>query len=223
MHPAINKIKIWYLYLILTILVMSGSLFQLEIVEKFVKPLLMPVLILIVINNMNQSWHKNLLIIGLFCSALGDIFLLKTNNSNYFILGLMAFLLTHICYIIIFFSEIKFKTLTKLPILISLITVCYVLIFYQFSHNKLGLMQIPVLIYMIIIALMVICAGFRSPKGNSYYWILLGALSFVISDSILAIDKFLKIIPQAQTMIILSYIIAQYAIVKGKMLDSFAP
>jgi uncharacterized membrane protein YhhN len=46
-------------------------------------------------------------------------------------------------------------------------------------------------------------------------WVLLGAMSFLLSDALLAINKFVAPIPMAGLWVMLTYITAQYLIVKG--------
>ena len=56
-------------------------------------------------------------------------------------------------------------------------------------------------------------------KGNvnkeSFYLVFIGALFFIFSDSLIALDKFLISIPLARTGIILTYAFAQLLIVFG--------
>ncbi len=70
------------------------------------KPLLIPILILFLVFTKTTAPRKNLLLIGLFFSWLGDMFLLfEDKNKLFFIFGLVSFLTTHIFYIIYFFKN----------------------------------------------------------------------------------------------------------------------
>jgi len=57
----------------------------------------------------------------------------------------------------------------------------------------------------------------RKEKVNlmSYTMVLTGALFFVISDSVIAINKFSHKFESSETIIMSTYIIAQYLIVAG--------
>jgi uncharacterized membrane protein YhhN len=82
---------------------------------------------------------------------------------------------------------------------------------------KLGPLKIPVLVYAIVITTMLYFAFKGSLKwdkkaGDS---VLLGALFFVSSDSILAFNKFYSPIPLNSFLIMATYIAAQYFIVNG--------
>ena len=52
-------------------------------------------------------------------------------------------------------------------------------------------------------------------EGNSKYCVFIGAIFFVTSDSILAIDKFHEPIPLASFWIMITYLIAQFCITDG--------
>ena len=78
--------------------------------------------------------------------------------------------------------------------------------------SGIGELFIPVLIYMSVLLGMAI-ATLVSKNTNS--WLILGGLSFVLSDSLLGIDKFYSPIPYATLFIMISYYFAQYALVRG--------
>jgi len=84
-------------------------------------------------------------------------------------------------------------------------------------------MFVPALIYMIVILLMSISALNRYERVSlrSFTEVFIGALLFMVSDSLLAINKFSQPIPSASFFIMLTYITAQYFIVKG-MIDEAA-
>ena len=87
---------------------------------------------------------------------------------------------------------------------------------------KLGEMQIPVLVYSIVITLMGLAAldryGAVSPK--SFWKVLIGALLFILSDSLIAYSRFGQEIVEISLpgfWIMLTYILAQFLIITGWM------
>jgi len=70
-----------------------------------------------------------------------------------------------------------------------------------------------VTIYGLVLTLMA-WQSWRSFKIGGYISVV-GALFFVLSDSLLAINRFKMAIPQAGTWIMLTYLIAQFLIVRG--------
>ena len=183
----------------------------------FTKPLIVGSLIAYFIPNskhLNKS-TKNLTLLALIFSVIGDMFLMYTDESpNYFTSGLVAFLLAHIMYILVFLKKRNPKV--KPYGFIALIILYGSILFYVLK-NGLGNMLIPVLVYMLVILIMATTAFWR--KGNvnkqSFYLVFIGALFFIFSDSLIALDKFYIPITLARTGIIITYAFAQLLIVSG--------
>jgi uncharacterized membrane protein YhhN len=78
-------------------------------------------------------------------------------------------------------------------------------------------MKIPVVVYGFVISLMLFFALHMLfiSKRSAGRSMALGAILFVISDSLLAFNKFYQQFAYAGVLIILSYGLAQYYIVKG--------
>ena len=88
---------------------------------------------------------------------------------------------------------------------------------FFFLKDGLGVMLIPVSVYMLVILTMATTAYLRKNKANmhSYKFVFLGALFFMASDSILALNKFYQPILWSNISIMLTYAIAQYLIIIG--------
>lgn len=156
---------------------------------------------------------------GLIFSLLGDILLLW---DNLFIYGIGAFLIAHVCYII------GFKVAQRAPE--SILNVNFVktffinlpiyfvaaFVFYMINPN-LGVLKIPVIVYIITIVSMLTTARERYGTCNtaSFWQVFIGASLFFISDGLIALDKFYQEIPDASLMIMGTYVIAQLMIVMG--------
>ncbi|HQW93549.1 MAG TPA: lysoplasmalogenase family protein, partial [Ferruginibacter sp.] len=101
LQPVQNKIII--AFWVLAFLDLLGIAAGIEILHFTVKPLLIPVLILLLLKTRSTVPGKNLLMTVLFFSWMGDVFLLFENKQPlFFIFGLASFLITHIFYIIYF-------------------------------------------------------------------------------------------------------------------------
>jgi len=84
----------------------------------------------------------------------------------------------------------------------------------------LGSLAIPVALYISAITAMVICAILaRFPSS----WVVTGAILFLISDSILAVDKFKTPVPLRDYLVWITYYAAQYAITTGLLLRATRP
>lgn len=136
-------------------------------------------------------------------------------------LGLGAFLLAHVFYILVYRQHQTVENENQLagvhrirlamPVILAgsgLIIVLY---------PRLNELRVPVIIYASVLVVMVLMALFRYGRTLpfSFWMVFAGALLFMVSDSLLAINKFLQPIPQAGLAIMVTYITAQYLIVEG--------
>lgn len=205
------------LFLVVVVLELASHLFQNTQLHVFVKPLLMPLLaVYFTTKSLIAFKEAKLVLVALFFSFLGDTLLMFDGRAAiFFILGLSMFLLAHIFYVVFFYKQANtLIVFQKFWILVLILSYGISLIYYLFPH--LGEMAIPVVVYASVIMVMLIFATnllLNSLKGSK--WILLGALFFVISDSLIAIDKFAVRIWQAQFLIMITYIFAQWAIIEG--------
>ena len=160
---------------------------------------------------------KRFVVAALFFSWVGDILLMfQARNSIFFLLGLSAFLLAHVCYII-FFHGIRVRENIKSNLWLLLIVVIYYAILITILSPHLGDMKLPVRIYGIVISFMFMLAMHMLFIKNKTAgkWMMIGALLFVISDSALAINKFYQSFEFAGIIIMLTYGLAQLFIIEG--------
>jgi uncharacterized membrane protein YhhN len=158
---------------------------------------------------------RNLTLMALVFSLLGDVFLMFTQHSpSYFMFGLIAFLLAHLMYILVFYKQ---RNPSIKPFWIMGVLDIYAIGLFLFLKDNLGEMRIPVLIYILVILVMATSAFLRKDRVSklSYQIVFLGAIFFMISDSLLALNKFHKELPFANILIMLTYGLAQYFIVFG--------
>ncbi len=156
-----------------------------------------------------------LLFAALVLCAGGDI-ALALGGDMLFTVGLGLFLLGHIVYIVVFSRDFKAQR-SRIPIAVVLIAYAVAVAVIMTPH--LQDMMIPVYVYMVVITLMGIFAAFRGPKSML---VLYGAISFIISDSILAINRFMVDVPGADYLVMVTYYLAQVLIVLGFLSDESA-
>lgn len=207
-------------YIFIALCMLLIELCNYDTARYIIKPLLTIILLLYIHNNTSPSLNRNLITSALSFSFIGDVLLLTPDNPNYFILGLIAFLLAHISYIITFITNFKPKETylsNKTILVLMIIVIVSAGLLYSFLFQYLGEMLIPVTIYMIIIITMVLTAILRSNEvgKKSFFRVLIGSFFFLISDSILAIDKFAVKISLSGFWIMLTYMLAQYLIIDG--------
>jgi uncharacterized membrane protein YhhN len=195
----------------------TGNIESLSQFHYFTKPL---ILISLIMFFWTKSKHlpkgvRNIMLLALLFSLAGDILLMFVDKAaNFFIGGLIAFLLAHIMYIITF---LKKRNKTKSPLLIVIALLIYAIGIFYIIKQGLGDMQIPVLLYLTVILTMVVMAWLRKGKvpNKSYNMVFIGALFFVISDSVLSINKFYQPFASSGLIIMFTYALAQYLIVMG--------
>ena len=185
----------------------------------FLKPFLLPFLI-IATKRAADFETKKWLLSALIFSWIGDIILMFADKGElYFIFGLVSFLIAHILFIILF---VKQKSDGKAPNKIIfgfglLLVSIYLSSMLWLLFPSLGDLKIPVSVYALTISFMLVMAirGGLSWKNPMNLLILNGAIAFVTSDSILAINKFYVPLPNANFLIMSTYLVAQYLITFG--------
>lgn len=174
---------------------------------------LLPMLLLIGIawqSLKDKSLDGRFFIAGLVFSACGD-FILDYDRTNWFIFGLGAFFIAHLCYLASLKPYIKSLKQTQY-LVISLLYVSYGGGILWLFTSGLGALFIPVVGYMSILLLMALATVF-SEKSN--IWLVLGGISFVLSDSLIGFDKFYMPVDNVSFVIMISYYFAQFALLKG--------
>ena len=188
----------------------------------FMKPFLIPFLMLAVWFAPNFVSRK-FLISALLFSWIGDIVLLFTDRAEiYFIIGLVSFLVSHLVYILLFTKQIKrenTKTTAVFWIGVTAIII-YLMMMLFLLIPTLGNLKIPVFVYALVLSTMLLFAfkGFFLWKKKAAWSILIGAVIFVASDSILAFDKFYQKLELSSILIMTTYLLAQFLIVRGVLL-----
>lgn len=199
---------------LLTLLVLLSAIFCIRAKYKKIKnqllifkPLtLILILLIATVFPAVESNYKIFIVSGLLFSLIGDIFLIYP--EQHFKKGLIAFLIGHICYIIAFTvsTDSPFTSWIFLPIVA--VGAIYLRIILPYS----GRMKIPIIIYVLIIMIMSWVAIERFHNDPTLRTILpaIGAVLFMISDAVLALNKFRKPFFSAELIILSTYFTAQW-------------
>lgn len=214
------KRKHWiFIFAVILIGDLIGIQLKNELMQFIFKPLIIPVVIgffISSISNSNKGINK-WIILALIFSWFGDVLLMfQEKNAFYFLAGLSSFLLAHVFYIIYFHQLRVLEHVKSSPWLLVFVVVYYAALI-SFLSPFLGAMKLPVRIYGIVISFMFMLAMHMLFIKNKLAgrWMMGGALLFVISDSLLAINKFYQSFEFAGVLIILTYSLAQLFIVHG--------
>ncbi len=160
------------------------------------------------------------IVLALVFSWGGDVLLMNTGEI-YFILGLLAFLVAHVFYIFTF-RQFRDEDTTQALRGLHRIRFAFPIILFGTGlivvlYPNLGDMLMPVMVYALVLTLMVLNALFRFKRTSAASFALVfgGAILFMISDSLLAVNKFLEPVSYSGFWIMSTYIGAQFLIVHG--------
>ena len=197
------------LFFVVAISDVIGIIFNIAWLQIVSKPLI--ILTLFVLYYFSAEKRNNWYLLALFFSFLGDVFLLDKNG--YFLLGIGSFLITQILFIKLIISQLR-KVRVHHIIITLLPFVVYFTVLISTIKENLTEFFIPVVIYGISISFfgMVSLLNYFINKSKRSVVLLIGAVLFIASDSMIALNKFHEpriIYPVA---IMITYIFAQYLI-----------
>ncbi|MGY6558868.1 MAG: lysoplasmalogenase [Nitritalea sp.] len=211
-----------YLFLIAALLDVYFTASGLLSYRYFSKPLIITCLLFFFYTQsvvISGSILRKSMVAALAFSLIGDILLLF---PSLFLYGLGAFLMAHVSYIAAFkigqkkafsIENINFFNLFlyNLPIYIGAAIV------YFLISAGLNELRIPVIIYLIVIVTMATTARERFKKTNaaSFWQTFIGAILFMLSDALLALNLFFRPFEEAGVLVMGTYAIAQLLIVMG--------
>lgn len=212
----------WYIFLLVSVGELISLVFGIEILQTICKPLIIVTLTIAYFVTTHGEDRSRTLLLALFFSCAGDVLLMfHDDKGSYFMMGLIAFLISHVFYIFTYRQHQHVETENRLqgiqkvrlafPIILSGTGLVFVL------YPVLGDLKIPVMVYALVLVVMTLNALLRLGRTTSpsFWMVFVGALLFMASDSLLAINKFLEPIAYGSIWIMATYISAQYLIVKG--------
>ena len=155
-----------------------------------------------------SSTYRGFILAGLLFSLAGDIFLMLPQDR--FIHGLVSFLLAHLFYIAAFL----WRTGPHVTPIFLGVYLVYAGIMLTRLWPHLGKMRLPVLVYLVVILVMGWQAWEQWGQLHSRSALLatLGAALFVVSDSLLALDRFRGRFGPARGLVLSTYYGAQWLI-----------
>jgi uncharacterized membrane protein YhhN len=150
--------------------------------------------------------YATLVAAGLLCSAVGDVCLVWPER---FTAGLASFLVGHCCYVAAFATGALGGMAAPWLVGIGLVTAGLLAVLWP----HLGRVRGPVLVYVTVIAAMAWMAARRAlapdtpvPSGELAR---AGALAFMASDGVLALDRFVRRFGAAHAVVMVTYYAAQ--------------
>jgi len=159
--------------------------------------------------------YRRWISIGLVFSLAGDVLL--EWSPELFVFGLGAFLLGHLAYLVGYLGDSK----RFAPVALLLALIGGGSMFATLYSAGLGGLLIPVALYALAISAMLWRALARTSatgiSRRSAWLAALGAALFVVSDSLIGINRFVSPFPEARYLIILTYWLGQWGIAASAM------
>ncbi len=179
-----------------------------QIVVVVVKGAVCPLLALSIWRWRGGDAIAKLLSLALLFSAAGDVFL-ALDRVRLFVPALASFLLAHLAYLVLFVKH-RARPSWRQWLLIAVLLI-YAAIMLAVLTPGLGKLLLPVYGYVAAI----IAMGMAALALPAKPLVGLGAVSFILSDSLIALDKFVEPIAWAGPAIWITYVAAQVLILLG--------
>jgi uncharacterized membrane protein YhhN len=193
------------------LLALAGDLLSRPWLLYIFKPLATLLLLNLALTNWRHSRTSFSLwiTIGLVFSLLGDIAFIRP--SRYFLPGLAAFLFTHAAYLIAFTRDAKFLARPFIWLAyLAISAAIYALLF----PNLPGALRFPVAVYSVLLASMAAQATIRFLllKTLAARFAAIGAGLFMLSDILLAFDRFHTALLLGPILVLIPYYLGQWLI-----------
>ena len=220
------------LFWLTTVVHLLSIIFGSEIIKTLSKPFLMVTLAgYFWTFTKNVSGNRLLFFVygALLFSFFGDILLMITEQTiiwpgikeeTWFIMGVFSFMIAQVFYIITYKYYRSYegkKSARHITVSLSSVIILYTMILWAKLYPHLDDMLIPVTIYTLTILTMVLMAITRHRKTSpkSFIMVLAGAVIFLLSDSMIAINKFILPLEHERLLIMITYILGQFLIISG--------
>ena len=180
--------------------------------EVWAKPLVLTSLIVAaVVLGATETAAGIWLLLALVFGLLGDVALLSDSLPR-FRAGVLAFLIGHLAYLVCFASlGLTMPAWSWAGLAVLAVALWATRDVVPATHRLGGLsLSVPVAVYSVVIGAMLLFAWFTGVP-----LVALGASVFVVSDATLSIDRFVRPIPHARLILMVTYHVGQALIVAG--------
>ena len=180
--------------------------------ETWAKPLVLASLVATaVVLGATETAAGLWLLVALVFGLVGDIALLSDSLPR-FRAGVWAFLVGHLAYLVCFASlGLTMPAWSWIGLAVLAVALFATRGVVPATHRLAGrALSLPVAVYAVVIGAMLLCAWFTGVP-----LVALGATVFVVSDATLSLDRFVRSIPHARLILMVTYHVGQALIVAG--------
>ena len=207
-----NKNKIWmFLFIVASLMDILGIVLHITLLQVIFKPMIILTLIGLYFSSVEKRnyWY----VLALAFSFIGDLLLLDSND--FFIYGIASFLVTQLLYIFIIVKQME-RPSNFHKYLYAFLFANYVVFLLNLLRPNLGELFYPVLIYGITISIfgLVSTINYSTKRTKKSLLLMVGAILFIASDSMIALNKFYQPNIYYPVSIMVTYILAQFSIYK---------
>jgi len=206
-----------FLFFAVSVMEIIGIAMNNSLIQSIFKPIMM--LSLMALYYFSVEKRNNLYILALAFSFLGDVFLLDKNSM--FIFGIAAFLLTQLLYIYIIVKQMEKPSFFH-KYLYAFLFANYIVYLMILLKPNLGDLFYPVVEYGVTIGVfgLVATLNYVTKRTKTDLVLMLGAVLFIASDSMIALNKFHEAKAFYPIAIMSTYILAQYLIFRFMVLKT---
>lgn len=219
-----KKSVAYILFIIVVVGELAGEVAGIRLFYYIFKPLIIPLIAGIFLLSSKNRFNPpaSLYLWALLFSWLGDVTLMFAQTGElFFQAGLGCFLVSQVFFILFFLKIVKQSVnrpfLKRQPFWL-IAYLAYALFFYLLLFNHLDMvLRVAVLFYMVALlgmsAMALNLLGIIRQAG--FICVFIGSLFFIASDTMLAVNKFLVVLPLEGVLIMGTYIAAQFLIMSG--------
>ena len=163
--------------------------------------------------------NRVLVIIALLFSFLGDFILISNPGASLFSIGISMYMISKITYAVVFSFSAKFDIDRSLPFLTVTLLYCLLIVYFIFNGQGIPVLIIYIYIFVSLIMLKVAYLRYKLVSRDSYLIVLFGCISFIISETVIGLDKFFAPIFYESIFGMLFYGFAQFLIIIGLIIQ----
>ena len=216
-------------YLIYFGLMLTDLILLISHPEGIWRPVIEPLMIILLFFHFRQNYttdntcNPKQVQLALACILLGGLFLMNSLPVYSFLAGFCFFLLANIMYTLLFYRNADLKVKRVLPFILiaSVLAMTLLYIFYEY----LGDYFIPASFYLFVLLNCMQAAYLRyhMVRPNSFYMAFAGIILFFISQVAAAFHHFINHSVFLEVLIIITFFLSQFLIVKGVLLNNVKP
>ncbi len=232
-----------YLFVTMAIVELIAELMHWREFIFVLRLFVLPCLLLYYVLAKGEGWqpmHK-LMVGAIFFSYVGDVSLLLTPEhptdlyilgipkSKYlFIAGIAGYMVSHFYFIGAYRQSVMGSNVPSLftrnkwafaPVLLYGLVMASIVVPKVYADAEKSVATLPVLIYTTVLCSMVAFAINRQGRvpGQSFWWVMVGSLLFLFSDSLIAINflAFPGLMPEPGFCIMSTFLAAEFLIAEG--------